>query len=1266
VGSESPVNAMPSTHASMPRAGHTLAVWSALVLSVGVTACDSEEFIDKPIGRDAAVQLPSTPDEEPATGTAELRCRPARASEPLPAREAVVGEGGAGSAGSAIYIADLFAEFKTQCGNCHTDGRNSGGLDVKPSTFAEKMTASVLARIQSDNPKDVMPPATPGQPQRFSEREADDPVVVLAQHLAQWQAEGKPEVLYPRSTAGGDGPSAAGVYRPTPSVARTMTNLGNCIPDAKPESNAAAMERIATMDRLFASMRSFADLPKKLSETDLNSLDSEALAEQNVYAYAPTYTLWADNAKKIRYVRVPQGTSIQFDGEAQTFTLPENTRIYKVFTKRVTDIHGNVRYRKLETRLIVTRQDPEPEQGKDYVPAALFATYKWNEEETEATLLEGPYRDGTGFADHIFNVTIDEQIEDKVLRESGDDLAKMLELGAKRTYALPGSDRCIHCHMGAPGRDFILGFTPLQIHRRPLGEGGVIEAADEHELDQLARLIRYGLITGIKSASEIVPLEDSQPGRAPRNAHELAAQGYIYGNCAHCHNPRGFPSLREKSLSDALNFEPGDKGGVFQFPLDSYSPRTFRGPNQDIRVPYITPSLYDHPLALLANRDADSVKRQGLKWIEEISDTPEGEPLADTIPNLDQLPLYRGRPLLAPWRSLIYRNVDAPFSYEDGATIYPHMPMDTPGYDCRARRLLGNWMASIPSKVLSNLPADLGEMSDTADQPYVEVGSGDPDYVRYLEQASIRVARFQNGERYNDCPSPDLDVAAPEVSEGLSIVPKSQTTIIEGADGAPAEQYALLSPARPHYPATDLHDDLNWVIRRNDWYKVLVEAGKDEAKAQLDSSTARASAFAIETARSLKLTGDLRKTLLGDVPFGLWENKPACATQLAKQPKVGSYKPETRPSWMDLVKPPADAPVYVTSPGAQVFTTVCAKCHGPDATGTSALAATIADLTGGLTRVANLRDGLFGPQGSAGKNASTEFARAAGKLDGNAEEWVARYLAWMGLGGTNAAIPRTVLSQIGSAKVVGAARKGSLGAIDAKSAANMLGVVTEACKRFLPETQDVVFDPLHGRPQRARKEPGLELSQRLQFALEDHALIASNGDAALWELICHLDNPAPLKALRVDTRSTPPRLYASRTHDENRKQVEHYAYVYKRSNYPASAPVGDQHGNVVSGISAENTAPWCVVVSRDPSENAAETRALAEIEKALGRALPRCPTEFLDDFTSATTNELTLEEGEKWAMRGAANAGLAVFYYLEALAKGELKPQPSFDKCEEL
>ncbi|MFM2416986.1 MAG: hypothetical protein RL385_1709, partial [Pseudomonadota bacterium] len=42
----------------MPRAGHTLAVWSALVLSVGVTACDSEEFIDKPIGRDAAVQLP--------------------------------------------------------------------------------------------------------------------------------------------------------------------------------------------------------------------------------------------------------------------------------------------------------------------------------------------------------------------------------------------------------------------------------------------------------------------------------------------------------------------------------------------------------------------------------------------------------------------------------------------------------------------------------------------------------------------------------------------------------------------------------------------------------------------------------------------------------------------------------------------------------------------------------------------------------------------------------------------------------------------------------------------------------------------------------------------------------------------------------------------------------------------------------------------------------------------------------------------------------
>ena len=54
--------------------------------------------------------------------------------------------------------------------------------------------------------------------------------------------------------------------------------------------------------------------------------------------------------------------------------------------------------------------------------------------------------------------------------------AALIAAGAARHYAIPSSVRCIQCHMGSPSQSFVLGFTPLQINRRPDGVGGTIEA----------------------------------------------------------------------------------------------------------------------------------------------------------------------------------------------------------------------------------------------------------------------------------------------------------------------------------------------------------------------------------------------------------------------------------------------------------------------------------------------------------------------------------------------------------------------------------------------------------------------------------------------------------------------------------------------------------------------------------------------------------------------------------------------------------------------
>jgi sulfur relay (sulfurtransferase) complex TusBCD TusD component (DsrE family) len=38
----------------------------------------------------------------------------------------------------------------------------------------------------------------------------------------------------------------------------------------------------------------------------------------------------------------------------------------------------------------------------------------------------------------------------------------------------------------------------------------------------------------------------------------------------------------------------------------------------------------------------------------------------------------------------------------------------------------------------------------------------------------------------------------------------------------------------------------------------------------------------------------------------------------------------------------------------------------------------------------------------------------------------------------------------------------------------------------------------------------------------------------------------------------------------------------------------------------------------------------------------------------------------EWARRGAINAGLSVFLYLDSVMKGAVTIQPSYDHCEEL
>ena len=193
-----------------------------------------------------------------------------------------------------------------------------------------------------------------------------------------------------------------------------------------------------------------------------------------------------------------------------------------------------------------------------------------------------------------------------------------------------------------------------------------------------------------------------------------------------------------------LSFLPSEKGGVFQFPLDKTSPRITRGPGGTTPIPYVTPSLMDLPV--LPNDSGGTGYASGYY-------TPKA--LSGEIPaNGTGTQLAIDYIIFAPWRSLLYRNVDSPFTYSDDLALYPHMPMNTAGFDCRAPRILGDWMVSIPAQRKpgatrygfrsggTTVPVNQDGLNipvDDSPQPYVEVKPGESGYDAALADAEDRL-----------------------------------------------------------------------------------------------------------------------------------------------------------------------------------------------------------------------------------------------------------------------------------------------------------------------------------------------------------------------------------------------------------------------------------------------------------------------------------------------------------------------------------------------
>lgn len=224
--------------------------------------------------------------------------------------------------------------------------------------------------------------------------------------------------------------------------------------------------------------------PERLSLTGLYVAGSTTAIDPSNLPYTPQYPLWSDGASKRRWLRLPEGERIDAS-DPERWHFPAGTLFYKEFSHQDAGVQ-----RRTETRVLELTSS-----------GARYATYVWNADDTEAVLAP----------------------------ERGMRAARTLADGSR--YDVPSRLDCTACHEGQ--RTPVLGFDALQLSpdRDPLAPNRELPLPGSLDL---AELVRRDLIENLPWS-----LVEAPPRIAASTPVERAAQGYLLGNCAHCHNAEG-------------------------------------------------------------------------------------------------------------------------------------------------------------------------------------------------------------------------------------------------------------------------------------------------------------------------------------------------------------------------------------------------------------------------------------------------------------------------------------------------------------------------------------------------------------------------------------------------------------------------------------------------------------------------------------------------------------------------------------------------------
>lgn len=213
--------------------------------------------------------------------------------------------------------------------------------------------------------------------------------------------------------------------------------------------------------------------PALLSQTGCVDPANPKQVASGLVPYGVNVELWSDGADKKRFMAIPDGTTVHVEDDGH-LALPRGSVLVKEFS-----VDG----KRIETRLL--RVHP----GGEWTGA----TYEWNDEQTEAVLLEN---------------------------------AKNKVLPNGQTWSFPSSVQCFVCHKKVAGTT--LGLETLQLNRD-------FAYAVGQSTNQLTTLSDVGYLDRRLDAIALPRLPELG-GSAPIADR---ARAYLHANCAMCHREGG-------------------------------------------------------------------------------------------------------------------------------------------------------------------------------------------------------------------------------------------------------------------------------------------------------------------------------------------------------------------------------------------------------------------------------------------------------------------------------------------------------------------------------------------------------------------------------------------------------------------------------------------------------------------------------------------------------------------------------------------------------